>query len=64
MGGDLPDRLSELPRDRPIAAICRVGYRAAVAAGVLERAGFTDVTWVDGGVPAWRRAGYPVEVGD
>ena len=64
MGGDLPDRLGELPRDKPIAAICRVGYRAAVAAGVLERAGFTNVTWVDGGVPAWRRAGYPVELGD
>ncbi|MEA2677035.1 MAG: hydroxyacylglutathione hydrolase [Chloroflexota bacterium] len=64
MGGDLPDRLAELPRDRPIMTICRTAYRSAVAAGVLERAGFKDVTWVDSGVPAWRRAGYPIERGD
>jgi hydroxyacylglutathione hydrolase len=64
MAGDLPDRLAELPRDRPIATICQVGYRSAVAAGLLERAGFADVTWIDGGLPAWRRAGYRVERGD
>jgi rhodanese-related sulfurtransferase len=31
---------------------------------VLLRGGFTDVTWVDSGVPAWRRAGFPIEKGD
>ncbi|HUP82705.1 MAG TPA: rhodanese-like domain-containing protein [Candidatus Limnocylindria bacterium] len=64
MGGDLPDRLGELPRDRPIVTICRSANRSAIAAGVLLRAGFTDVTWVDAGVPAWRRAGLPIERGD
>jgi hydroxyacylglutathione hydrolase len=64
MGGDLPDRLAELPRDRPIVTICRSANRSAVAAGVLLRAGFSDVTWVDSGVPSWRRAGFPIEVGD
>ena len=64
MGGDLPERLTELPRDRPIMTICRTANRSAVAAGVLEAAGFTDVTWIDSGVPSWRRAGYPIEVGD
>ncbi len=64
MGGDLPDRLSELPRDRPIVTICRSGYRSAVEAGLLARAGFKDVTSIDTGVPAWRRAGLPVERGD
>ena len=49
MAGDLPDRLAELPRDRPIVTICQVGYRSAVAAGLLERAGFADVTWIDDG---------------
>ncbi|HSH21194.1 MAG TPA: MBL fold metallo-hydrolase [Candidatus Caenarcaniphilales bacterium] len=63
MAGDLPDRLSELPRDRPIVTICTVGYRSSVAAGLLRRAGFSDVTWINGGVPAWRAAGYPVERG-
>lgn len=64
MGGDLPDRLAELPRNRPIMTICRSSNRSAVAASVLLRAGFTDVTWVDSGVPSWRRAGFPIEVGD
>lgn len=63
MAGDLPDRLAELPRDRPIATICTVGYRSSVAAGLLRREGFSDVTWISGGVPAWRAAGYPVERG-
>jgi hydroxyacylglutathione hydrolase len=64
MAGDLPERLAELPRDRPIVTICQVGYRSAVAAGLLERAGFADVTWIEAGMPAWRRAGYQIERGD
>jgi hydroxyacylglutathione hydrolase len=63
MAGDIPDRLSELPRDRPIVTICTVGYRSSVAAGLLRSAGFEDVTWISGGVPAWRAARYPVERG-
>lgn len=63
MAGDLPERLATLPRDRPIVAICAAGYRSSVAASLLLRSGFGDVTWVSGGVPAWRAAGYPVEMG-
>jgi hydroxyacylglutathione hydrolase len=63
MAGELPDRLAELPRDRPIYTICATGYRSSVAAGLLRHAGFRDVTWVGGGVPAWEAAGYPVERG-
>jgi hydroxyacylglutathione hydrolase len=63
MAGELPDRLAELPRDRPIYTICATGYRSSVAAGLLRQAGFRDVTWVGGGVPAWEAAGYPVERG-
>ena len=64
MAGDLQDRLSELPRERPIATICASGYRSSVAASLLQQAGFEQVTWVSGGVPAWRAAGYPIEQGD
>ena len=62
-GGSLPDRLDELPRDRPIATICASGYRASVAASVLRAAGFTDVSWVADGVPTWRRRRHPTEKG-
>jgi glyoxylase-like metal-dependent hydrolase (beta-lactamase superfamily II)/rhodanese-related sulfurtransferase len=47
---------------RPVAAICGSGQRAAVAASLLERYGARDVVHVvDGGVPLWRRAGWPVD---
>ena len=62
MAGDVPDRLAELPRQRPIATICASGYRASVAASLLRRAGFRDVAWVRGGVPDWQAAGLPVVV--
>jgi hydroxyacylglutathione hydrolase len=37
--GDLPGRVDELPKDREIWAICRSGYRAAIAASLLDAAG-------------------------
>jgi len=62
--GDLPDRLADLPRHRPIAMICASGYRASVAASLLRRAGFIDVIWVADGVPAWEGQGLPLERGE
>ncbi len=61
--GDLPGRLADLPRDRPIAAICAAGYRASVAASLLDAAGFTNVSWVAGGNDEWVARGLPVERG-
>ena len=61
--GDLPDRLDELPRDRPIATICAGGYRASVGASLLRAAGFENVLWVSGGVPTWQASGFPTEYG-
>ena len=62
--GSLPDRLDELPRDRPIVTICASGVRASIAASLLRSAGFEDVSWVASGVPAWRAAGHPVVRGE
>ncbi len=61
--GDLPDRLDQLPRDRPIATICASGYRSSVAASLLRAAGFERVAWVSGGVPTWHAMGLPLEYG-
>jgi len=62
--GELPDRQGELPRDRPIAAICSGGKRSGLAASILQREGFEDVLHVaNGGVGTWRRSGRPVESG-
>jgi rhodanese-related sulfurtransferase len=61
--GDLAGRLDELPRDRPLATICRGGKRSGLAASILQRAGFEDVVHVGKGVGAWRAGGHPVESG-
>ncbi|MGH2969898.1 MAG: MBL fold metallo-hydrolase [Solirubrobacteraceae bacterium] len=61
---DLHELPPELDPERPVAVICSSGQRAAVAASLLLRHGAREV-WhvVDGGVPAWQRAGHPVERG-
>lgn len=61
MGGLLPERTGEVPRNWPLAVICGSGYRSTVAASVLERDGFTNVASVGGGMVAWQQAGLPTE---
>jgi rhodanese-related sulfurtransferase len=58
------ERLSELPRERPIAAVCSGGKRSGLAASILQREGFDRLLHVGhGGVGTWRRGGHPVEPG-
>ena len=59
--GELADRLGEIPRDRPIAAHCDVGYKGSLAASLLAAHGFGSVANVLGGFTAWKNAGYAVE---
>lgn len=51
--GGLAERLSELPKERPIVAICRSGARSGVATTMLHKAGF-QVRNMSGGMNAWR----------
>jgi hydroxyacylglutathione hydrolase len=59
--GRLTEMLDALPHDRPLATVCASGYRSSVAASLLRRAGFADVSWVAGGLPSWRACGLPVD---
>jgi glyoxylase-like metal-dependent hydrolase (beta-lactamase superfamily II)/rhodanese-related sulfurtransferase len=45
----LRDRLDELPRDQPIATICKAGKRSGLAASILQREGFEGVIHVSRG---------------
>ena len=51
--GQLPGRLDELDVDAPTVVYCAGGYRSSVAASVLRRAGFVDVSDLVGGYGAW-----------
>jgi hydroxyacylglutathione hydrolase len=55
----LSGRLNEISRDRPVAVHCKSGYRSAIAASLIERAGFENVANVIGGFDAWRACGLP-----
>jgi rhodanese-related sulfurtransferase len=47
----------------PIVLYCGGGYRSALAADNLQKMGYTNVISMDGGIRAWREAGYPLEKG-
>ncbi len=51
----IPDRHAE------IVLYCGGGYRSALAADNLMKMGYTNVASMDGGIRAWRDAGYPIE---
>jgi rhodanese-related sulfurtransferase len=59
--GELEQRISEVPRNREVLAICHSGQRSLAAAGYLQQLGYTAVSNVDGGTAAWIERGYPTE---
>jgi len=56
----LEHRLGEIPRGRPLIVHCAAGYRSSIAASVLKREGFDDVSEIAGGMTAWQAAGLPL----
>ena len=56
----LVERLTEIPRDRSVLVFCAGGYRSSIAASLLQRHGFANVSELAGGITAWETAGLPV----
>ena len=61
--GELAQRAKELPKDKPIVAVCRAGSRSAHATAILQKAGFSDIANLPGGMLRWRAEGRGVEGG-
>jgi rhodanese-related sulfurtransferase len=59
---EIPDRLGEIDRTRPVALVCRTGKRSAQARETLAAAGFDQACDLTGGVLAWQQAGLPLDV--
>jgi len=59
MLGDLPEHVRALPEDRHLVTVCGSGYRSSIAASLLSRDGFKDVSSMDGGMAAWNRQNLP-----
>lgn len=60
---ELENRLSEVPTGQQIVVYCRSGNRSQPAAETLVKAGYTDVSSVDGGINDWKAAGFPTQTG-
>jgi hydroxyacylglutathione hydrolase len=58
--GHLEQRLTEVPRDKPVAVYCRTGHRAGLGASILLRAGYPVVYNFPGSLKAWVAAGFPI----
>ena len=56
----LSERAHELPRNRPLLVYCAGGYRSSIAASLLQRAGFSNVNEIAGGLAAWESAKLPL----
>ena len=50
---NLIDRLGQLDTTLPAVVYCAGGYRSSIAASTLRAHGFTDVSDLLGGYPAW-----------
>jgi hydroxyacylglutathione hydrolase len=59
-GAEISRRAEEIPKERPVAAICGSGYRSSVAASVLKRRGHEEVYNVLGGMTGWEAEALPI----
>jgi rhodanese-related sulfurtransferase len=48
-------------RSRPIVTSCDLGPLSAIAAKNLKDMGFTNVSYLEGGIQGWKQAGLPAE---
>jgi hydroxyacylglutathione hydrolase len=58
--GELERRIGDVPRGKPVACICSTGLRASLAASILQKAGYSEVYNVLGGITAWKARDYPL----
>ena len=53
----VPANLTKIPKDKPVAVICRSGMRSSNVCGFLRAQGYTNIVNVEGGNNAWQRLG-------
>jgi rhodanese-related sulfurtransferase len=60
---ELPERIDEIDRDRPVVLYCRGGNRSTMAAAALADAGY-DASKLEEGIVGWDEAGLPLAPDD
>lgn len=56
----LPGRLAELPKDRPVLLICNTQNRSRATLDALRQRGYTNLQFVQGGMSEWNRRRWPL----
>ena len=59
---DLAQRMGEIDRARPVVTVCRSGARSAQAVVLLQKAGYTALANLAGGMLRWRAEALPVDM--
>ena len=57
--GQIPSRLDEIDHSRPTVVICHHGVRSLQVVAFLQRAGFSNLHNLQGGIDAWAREVEP-----
>lgn len=57
---ELTARLAEIPRDRPVVAVCHAGTRSAQATVILRNGGLARCANLRGGMLLWKQLGLPI----
>jgi hydroxyacylglutathione hydrolase len=60
MLGYLPERIAQIPVDKPVVVQCQTGGRSAIAASILQAHGVSQVINLMGGYRDWAAAGLPI----
>jgi len=50
---EVPERLSEIPKDKAVIIYCHSGVRSMMVAGFLANRGWESVANLAGGIDAW-----------
>jgi rhodanese-related sulfurtransferase len=59
--GDFKERVAKLDKAKPVYIYCASGGRSSSALSTMKALGFKEVYHLQGGMGAWRKAGYPVK---
>lgn len=57
----LPYHKPEFSKDKRLILHCASGGRSALAVRTLNQMGYSNVAHLDGGIKAWKEAGFPVK---
>jgi len=59
--GELSRNIDKIPKNEPVFICCDTGYKGSLAASILLRHNYANLTNVLGGMTAWKRAGFSIE---